>query len=233
MAVHGASCSWGKSDVAPIIAFEQKADDQGLGYDLELKSRAQIEGGLLLWGRARSWTKGSRSRQEIHCRRYQAQVLQQIHAYKHQMKPRIMSHWQKYDEVWARKPSQVASLHTCSFLARLCGIASLSNATRRADSMTSPASPGNKDRAIEEGWRKQVTKVIAHVDLDAFYTQAWLQLFPAIPANGAQYHTASRQLLKAGIQNTFEIIENTMWLDSVLWSLAGQISKHCMISVFQ
>lgn len=38
--------------------------------------------------------------------------------------------------------------------------------------MASPASPGSNDRAIEEGWRKQVTKVIAHVDLDAFYTQA-------------------------------------------------------------
>lgn len=55
--------------------------------------------------------------------------------------------------------------------------------------MTGPASPGSKDRVIEEGWRKQVTKVIAHVDLDAFYTQvrllvlisdraAWSHIFP-------------------------------------------------------
>ena len=37
--------------------------------------------------------------------------------------------------------------------------------------MTTPASPGSTDRAIEEGWKKQISKVIAHVDLDAFYTQ--------------------------------------------------------------
>ena len=37
--------------------------------------------------------------------------------------------------------------------------------------MSNAASPGSTDRAIEEGWKKQIMKVIAHVDLDAFYSQ--------------------------------------------------------------
>lgn len=41
--------------------------------------------------------------------------------------------------------------------------------------MESPISPGRRvDKAIEDGWKKQVLKVIAHVDLDAFYSQVGL-----------------------------------------------------------
>lgn len=38
--------------------------------------------------------------------------------------------------------------------------------------MESQYSPGGRvDKAIEDGWKKQVLRVIAHVDLDAFYSQ--------------------------------------------------------------
>lgn len=83
----------------------------------------KLRGGLLLWGRVRSWTKGSRSRQEVR-RRCQPKSFRRSMLTSIRWSQELCHADRNTTSFGTRKPSQVVSLHNCSFLARYWGIAS-------------------------------------------------------------------------------------------------------------